>query len=236
MRGRWIIPSGAPGFHSSPSLRSRALRSSRPPNHLRNALLGEKHFTCGKGILLRAVARLCGTPSTTAKPTGLKPLSLQGEAYGSGRDPFLEVNCCLWQGVWIVCLLQEFQMPIEEQKAYDLFLSCHWRDRDVVEPLARALRQDGQWARGFHNRWYLVPGPEPVLSKDRPGVVGGCSCARFPAKKGYEGQIAFAREGVGGAGLVGSAEGSASFPAEGRSLCGNVHEVCLEVVQSRGDR
>ena len=47
-------------------------------------------------------------------------------------------------------------MPIEEKKAYDLFLSYHWRDRDVVEPLAHALRQKG--LEVFLDRWYLVPG------------------------------------------------------------------------------
>lgn len=47
-------------------------------------------------------------------------------------------------------------MPIEDQKGYDLFLSYHWRDRDEVEQLARALRQEG--LEVFLDRWYLVPG------------------------------------------------------------------------------
>jgi len=41
-------------------------------------------------------------------------------------------------------------------KQYDLFLSYHWRDRDLVEPLARALRVKG--LEVFLDRWYLVPG------------------------------------------------------------------------------
>jgi formylglycine-generating enzyme required for sulfatase activity len=47
-------------------------------------------------------------------------------------------------------------MPGDEQKAYDLFLSYHWRDHDMVEPLARALRQKG--LEVLLDRWYLVPG------------------------------------------------------------------------------
>lgn len=47
-------------------------------------------------------------------------------------------------------------MPGYEEKAYDLFLSYHWRDREVVEPVARALHQKG--LKVFLDRWYLVPG------------------------------------------------------------------------------
>ena len=47
-------------------------------------------------------------------------------------------------------------MPGDEQKAYDLFLSYHWLDHDMVEPMAHALRQEGLDV--FLDRWYLVPG------------------------------------------------------------------------------
>ena len=39
---------------------------------------------------------------------------------------------------------------------FDVFLSYHWRDREPVERIARALRDQG--LKPFLDRWYLVPG------------------------------------------------------------------------------
>lgn len=66
-------------------------------------------------------------------------------------------------------------MQGNNRETVDLFLSYHWRDRDVVEPLARALRENG--LNVFLDRWYLVPGQrwqaalEKVLLSCRAAAV-----------------------------------------------------------------
>jgi hypothetical protein len=53
---------------------------------------------------------------------------------------------------------------------FDLFVSYHWRDREPVEALARALRDRGLTV--FLDRWYLVPGqPWPQKLEE---ILTGC--------------------------------------------------------------
>ncbi|MFO0779429.1 MAG: SUMF1/EgtB/PvdO family nonheme iron enzyme [Nitrospira sp.] len=47
-------------------------------------------------------------------------------------------------------------MADQSPKEFDVFLSYHWRDRESVERIARALRNQG--LKPFLDRWYLVPG------------------------------------------------------------------------------
>jgi formylglycine-generating enzyme required for sulfatase activity len=52
---------------------------------------------------------------------------------------------------------------------YDLFLSYHWRDRDAVESVAKALMARG--LRVFLDRWYLAAGqPWPVALEQALGT------------------------------------------------------------------
>jgi TIR domain len=45
---------------------------------------------------------------------------------------------------------------------YDLFVSYHWRDRELVEAVARELRDHG--LKVFLDRWYLLPGQSWVAA------------------------------------------------------------------------
>jgi formylglycine-generating enzyme required for sulfatase activity/KaiC/GvpD/RAD55 family RecA-like ATPase len=64
---------------------------------------------------------------------------------------------------------------MSSNQEYDLFLSYHWRDRNMVESLAHALREKG--LEVFLDRWYLVPGQrwqtalEKVLLSCRAAAV-----------------------------------------------------------------
>ena len=44
----------------------------------------------------------------------------------------------------------------DPKQRHDLFVSYSWRDRPLVEPVARALAERG--LKVFLDRWYLVPG------------------------------------------------------------------------------
>jgi TIR domain/FHA domain len=56
---------------------------------------------------------------------------------------------------------------------YDLFVSYHWRDREAVEMVARALRDRG--LEVFLDRWYLVPGQSWVAALEQ--ILGECRAA-----------------------------------------------------------
>jgi hypothetical protein len=40
--------------------------------------------------------------------------------------------------------------------SYDVFISYHWQDHDILEPIAQALLQRD--LNVFLDRWYLTPG------------------------------------------------------------------------------
>jgi hypothetical protein len=48
------------------------------------------------------------------------------------------------------------QLQPREDRAYDVFVSYHWRDHAPVDALARALQDSGLHV--FLDRWYLHPG------------------------------------------------------------------------------
>jgi len=62
---------------------------------------------------------------------------------------------------------------MNNQHQFDLFLSYHWRDREVVEPLAYRLRE--QELSVFLDRWYLVPGQRWQIALEK--VLLSCRAA-----------------------------------------------------------
>ncbi len=64
-------------------------------------------------------------------------------------------------------------MQAQPDKAYDVFVSYHWRDRATVEALARTLRDLG--LRVFLDRWYLHPGC--AWPQELEAVMSACQAA-----------------------------------------------------------
>ena len=64
---------------------------------------------------------------------------------------------------------------------HDVFFCYNWRDHDAVEPVARALREQGLTV--FLDRWYLVPGrPWPEALEE---ALSNCQAVSvFPGPHG----------------------------------------------------
>jgi WD40 repeat protein/KaiC/GvpD/RAD55 family RecA-like ATPase len=68
-------------------------------------------------------------------------------------------------------------------RAYEVFVSYHWRDHPAVEALARALREAG--IRVFLDRWYLNPGrPWPQGLEAALGSCGAVVVCLGPGEMG----------------------------------------------------
>ena len=63
-------------------------------------------------------------------------------------------------------------MQAQPDKAYDVFVSYHWRDHAPVEALAHTLRDLG--LRVFLDRWYLHPGH--AWPQELEGVAPRAGC------------------------------------------------------------
>ncbi|CAN5362420.1 hypothetical protein BH24GEM3_BH24GEM3_14890 [soil metagenome] len=60
------------------------------------------------------------------------------------------------------------EQEADAERSFDVFLSYHWADRPVVEPIARVMRD--RELKVFLDRWYLAPGrPWPQALEDALG-------------------------------------------------------------------